>query len=825
MRVDPGGADLGRSPLNRTRNRLGNFAGRVIEFPPRRPNAAALVVYMIVICGIYWSVLDGSRSLITNGPWSRPLFVIDPAAGGLITAPMTRLAAASWIHLHLPIVDPFQAYGVPLLANQGVPVYPPQVLAHLLFPGNYSVWLVANLVALAFGVYLLARSFGQSFFGALAAGFLASLAGVAPPNVNTSMLNPLAVLPFVLLAVRHALDPASEHRRAAMLGLATSVAFLCLSGFQEVLPLMAIVIVVYTAALVVHLGTWRARPLLIAWSAVAGTAGVLIGSVGILPTLFAVGTGVNTAGLYTSHFPDFWLSTLTLPTITGHAVNAGPLNLGPPMNVLGTPLLVVVVVLASIIACRRLGAGTRWYVLPSVIFVVFGVLAYADVGHVLQLMDVPLFDRIDSNRFLQFAWWIPLCLLLGTVLSNVRMLKWRDALLALLGAAAFDEYFFVRFRQALAAKHIASGPPVSHAPLIAAAVVVAFLVAALSARWVGLRAAGLLMAAVVLGSTIYDLPTNFAPAPDGHAVATVRLPSGGGSPRAQLVLFGDAIRQLPTEQYSIQLYGPIVPRAYRALLGGLFSLTETGGLGPLYPAAPTLFRLDWTPRSFSVLRSLGVNVLVLPAPLPTFRGVSMPACRMPGARSAICYLGKVPDPVRVVGNAPSTEYVYRISGADPLVQPTATPIAVPSNVVANRRFARSLSIAEATIPSRAYVVASERSLRPARGVRGVSRQATSEQVSVVLQCRAAGIAVLRESYEQGMHALVDGQRTTALPVDGGLWTAVEIPSGRSRVVLDYVTTADLMEFLLEAAGLTVLIVMWAAVAVSTRQKRRGHKAA
>lgn len=788
----------------------------------RHPHVGALGLFSFVIVAVYWSVLAGARSLITNGPWTQPLFVVDPSAGGYITAPLTRITAISWLHLRLPVVDPFQGFGIPLLANQGVPVYPPQVLTHLAFPGNYSVWLVMNLVVLAFGVYLLARAFGQRWAGAVAAGFLAALAGVAPPNANMSMLNPLAVLPFVLVAVRYAVDPDSEHPRAGLLGVATSVAFLCLSGFQEVLPLFAVVIVVYTVALLVHYRTFQVRPGRLATMVASAVAGVVIGSIGLLPTLSVVnaGTSVNGTTSHLFHFPAYWLATFTLPTITGRAMLAAPLDLGNGVYVLGTPLLVLVVVLAVILALRRGGAGTRYYVVPSVVMVVVGAFAYADLGHVLSLMGIPLFASIRSNRFVEFAWWIPMCLLLGAVITNARLLRWRDVLVGLVCAAAFDIYFFVRFRQALSAAHVASTLAVAHAPIVAAGVVVVFLGALVATRWLGTRTAGLLMVAIVLASCLYDLPTNFSTRAHGSAVASVAIPGFHGTSGQQLVYFGT--RQQPTEQHSVQIYGPIVPTAYRDAVGGLFSATQTtNGNGPLWGAAATLADVALTPRAVSVLRSLGVNLLVLRTPLAGPGFTSVPACasELRRGHGLVCYLGTAASPKPYIGNEPATVFMYRVLGASPIVN-RARPVAVTSVAMARDELAARLSDT-ATRPFRtAFVTTDASNLAAARGVRAVSRHATTAAVAVTLRSASRGLVVLKEAYERGMRATVDGRAVPVLPVDGGLWTAVDVGRGLSRVVLDYQSTADDVELGLAAAGLAGLAVLWVALAASTWRRRR-----
>ena len=320
----------------------------------------AFVFLALVICGIYLPVLTGARSLITNSyVHTGPYFVGDPLAGGPITLPLERLASLSWSHLDLPVVDPFQGYGIPLLANQGVPVYFPQLIVHALFPGNYSIWIVLNLIAIAFGSYLLASSFGQSLPGAIAVAMTASLAGVAPPNLNMGMLNPFAVLPFALLSIRYTLDPESSFRKCGLLGTVTSVAMLSLSGFQEVLPLMAFVIIVYAVGLIHHFRTLRRRAGLIVSTAISGGIGMVVGSVGLIPSFVAVrsGAGINPPGSYAAHAPLFWLSTLTIPSLTQRAMVDSPQDLGQTVWTLGSPILLLVLVLSVALVLHHSGEG------------------------------------------------------------------------------------------------------------------------------------------------------------------------------------------------------------------------------------------------------------------------------------------------------------------------------------------------------------------------------------------------------------------------------------------------------------------------------------
>jgi hypothetical protein len=72
-----------------------------------------------------------------------------------------------------------------------------------------------------------------------------------------------------------------------------------------------------------------------------------------------------------------------------------------------------------------------------------------------------------------------------------------------------------------------------------------------------------------------------------------------------------------------------------------------------------------------------------------------------------------------------------------------------------------------------------------------------------------------------MRASVNGNSVQALPVDGGLWTAVSVRRGFSRIDLDYASTADLIEFGVAGVGMAALLMAWLALAaVGIRRKRR-----
>ncbi len=789
-------------------------AGRTAALARRHPHLLALGVLGLTIGALYLPVLVGARSLITDAPLSGgPYFVADPLAGGPITAPLAHLVASAWGHLQLPVNDPFQGYGVSLLANQGTPVYPPEILAHLLVPGHYSDWNVANLVLLAFGAYLLARSLGQRWLAAVPVGLVAALAGPAPPNVNLSMLDPLALTPFLLLALRHALDPASRHRRVGLLGVATSVTLLALSGFPEVLPLLAVTVAVYAAAMCHHFATLRRRPGLVVATAGAGLCGLVAGGVGLWPTLAQLGGGatVNPPDGYLTHVPAWWLATLTVPSVAGPGLTGQPADLGLTVWTLGTPLLVVVLVLSVAVMARRGGRPTRWYGVPSAVLTLLGVLAYADAGHLLVLLHLPVFEDIFSVRFVQFAWWLPWCLLLGLVVSGARALRAVDVLAALAVGVAVDLPAVAGLRHALAAHHLgAAAERTAGATALALVLGAAFCAALLAARRWGDRWAAGLAAVVVLGSCAWYLPTAFFPAGADGAPASLRVHGP-----STLAFFGAAA--LPWRFPSVQVWGPIDPVPYHDTVSRLFPAAETvDGLGVLNQSAPAMGFVAPGPTAVSALRYLGVDTVVSPTPLTAPGGAALPSCGPPAPApgpAGLCDLG----PGTVAGGpTAATVHAYRVEGAAPLVVPVRRLATVPTDAAGRRRSTGALTPAGG--PPVAYVTG-RAPAAPAAGVRGLGWSATTESVTVRVTAAAPGVAVLRAAHVPGMTATVDGRAVPATAVDGGLWTAVPVPAGRATVVLDYVTGAERVEFAVAFAGLVALGAAWLWLAARSLRRR------
>jgi hypothetical protein len=451
--------------------------------------------------------------------------------------------------------------------------------------------------------------------------------------------------------------------------------------------------------------------------------------------------------------------------------------------------------------------------------VVYGVLGYANVLHVLELFDVPVLNSILTIRLLQFMWWIPWCLLLGAVISNVRLLRWYDAATALVITGLVDLLLVVKFRNTLQTHHLAQYLNVTkHATIKAAIIAFVFVGAVALWRWVGAGIATAAMAGVVLGSCLYYLPINFFSPVGETTPSAMRIPYGDQQSDGLVYLNG--AYTLPTTTYAVQVWGPIMPWPYQATLLTLFPNDQSGGFSPLFDGVPTFGLVKPTPRLVSLLRSMGVDAMVTSTALDPATFGAVAECGAPasaGGAQGICLLG----PTEFVGGPTAPPGIaYAVLGASPLVQVGARPVAVPDNTTGLNSFLSKLSTTATSLPDEAYVTSSHRRLTGASGVLGLSRQADTQTVTITLTAKTPGIVVLRAAHAGGMTAAVNGKEAPALPVDGGLWTAVRVGPGRSVVVLHYATTAILAEFALGAVGLALLLVAWLVLAAMSARGRR-----
>ena len=221
----------------------------------------------------------------------------------------------------LPLWDPLEFAGVPLLANSQLgALYPPSLL-YLLGPVSriYAILAVAHVWWLAVGCYLLGRvSLGLSRPGATFAAVAIAFSGFVGGMVgHLNQVESLAWLPFAVLLVEREVARASW--RYALVAALPFAACL-LAGHSQVLYFTGL-LAGFAGGLRI-LQTWS-RPSEVVTNvgrlAVGPALGALLGAAQLLPTLELTGLSIRSSGLDFADasafsLPPTYLLTALLPT-------------------------------------------------------------------------------------------------------------------------------------------------------------------------------------------------------------------------------------------------------------------------------------------------------------------------------------------------------------------------------------------------------------------------------------------------------------------------------------------------------------------------------
>lgn len=174
-------------------------------------------------------------------PWNGPVPTLPwdvlQADAVLQFAPWRSMVFEAWSRGELPLWNPYQLMGTPLLANsQSAGFYPPHILMGVLrvpvYPAiTFLAWL--HLFWAGMGVYALVRRLGGLRVGGVVAGVSFSLsafmlAWTPLPSVTTTV----SWIPWVLAAVVYLFSPDSK-TRLAIIGLALSLGMMLLGGHLQ----------------------------------------------------------------------------------------------------------------------------------------------------------------------------------------------------------------------------------------------------------------------------------------------------------------------------------------------------------------------------------------------------------------------------------------------------------------------------------------------------------------------------------------------------------------------------------------------------------------
>ncbi|KJF16369.1 hypothetical protein AXFE_27730 [Acidithrix ferrooxidans] len=418
----------------------------------------------------YWPVIVGTKSLITNTNWPQgPAFVGDPTAGGPITQPMERAVTHAWAHLHLPLILPYQGYGLNLAGNQGSPWFFPEILIHLLFPSNPSLWLILCLNLCAIGTYLLCREFDLGRLPSALGALLVCMSGPIVSNLNLDMFNPFMDSLFLVLAISRVIRARGNRRVGWLLILAFLVSQLFLSGFDEVVPLLAIMIFFFMIALLTKNGYKLRHSMGLVTAIIISCILGLVGSAIATASLYgAISTSaaLQSPNGWKHHSPISWLVTLVDPWFFGKGVIGGIYQGTFAEWAWGNPILWSLAALGTVAIIKDLVLSRGKYQLWHRIilgFALFGFLADFNFAYVDALFSLPILRLIALPRFLPFMWWLPLVALAAigfeAIRSATQLVRVCGFIFPLLFYVALDLFIHVQGSRAF---------PVLTAPVVAA---------------------------------------------------------------------------------------------------------------------------------------------------------------------------------------------------------------------------------------------------------------------------------------------------------------------------------------------------------------------
>ncbi len=604
---------------------------------------ASLFLLAAVIISVYYPIILRRASVMTDtSRWPYgALFVGDPAAGGQITYYKELAVAQAWSHLHLPLWLPTEGYGITLAGNQAAPWFLPEIVMHLLFPGNFSLWNVSCVFLAAAGAYVLARHLGMGRLAAIASGLIYGLSGPMVANLNLDMINPIAVTPFAIVAALRLVESRSDRRYLVLWWALTALAVsqLFLSGFAEVLPLemalIGLLVLVRTAYLA--RSRWEFIRLTARWvgAAILGLVGSLIASVSlILPlSMYKV---FQPAGAELAAEPKYWWLTLIDPWAFGRSLAGGPFEASNTVWTPGNPLIYMFVA-AAVLGLLRVPRGwSRAWRIAMIALVAFGLLGFANILGVLNVLRIPPLDLIYSPRFLPFLWWLPAALMTGAGLEAVARSGRRVAAGALavtiVAAAILVSDVFVKggaIFPAIDSKNLASTIR-SNLPVGIVFVIGAVIVVTAPRRWRSI--AGLLGVASLV---LLLVPRNFFPVSQAPqqlgSVAKIIRNAGLGhglsfSPGDYTVPSGLIGSAIP----SIQAFDVFFPKGYSDTIAHYFGQgNPMSTTSPLYPAAPSMMNVPVNGSTVPLLRRVGVETVVVPFQLNAGNMTSVSVLREP----------------------------------------------------------------------------------------------------------------------------------------------------------------------------------------------------
>jgi hypothetical protein len=545
-----------------------------------------------------------------------PYFVGDPIGGGLEVLPKLIAVTQSWSHGHLPIWYPYEGYGFTLAGNQAAPWFFPEILTHLMFRTNLSMWPIVGMYLSAIGVYLLLRQLGRSYVASVVGAVLAILSGPMIANINMEIINPLVVAPYLAITLVK-LASVSGSRRLIWLTLyALALSQLLLSGFAEVVPYISL------SSLLIALSRLdlrrenhpKLRRLLVGLALATAVAlcASIVATYELLSTLHSY-SAYQSPLSYLSWAPPSWLTTLIDPTLFGSTLTAA----GQTVWLFGNPFLWPLSAGAIRFAFHKSSTTLdRRSIAVLAGLTLFGLLGFVNAAHILNIFALPYLRDITNVRFLGFLWWLPLCILSSygiDALGHLRPTAYLATGLAVIAIVVTER--IVAHPSSAPTTHLTETFTV-----VASMMTIGTLIILLGPRTTSLRPYGIGL--LTLCTLELFIPRYLAPArqlynqplPLKQILATHGIQS-------TILDSTNNIFVSPTLAdhglSTIQEYDPFLARGLGRTLTYYFGHEDVRSpSSPIYPLAPALYNLIATPLHLDELATIGVGAVITPGTLP-----------------------------------------------------------------------------------------------------------------------------------------------------------------------------------------------------------------
>jgi hypothetical protein len=247
---------------------------RFLEIVKAHENTRAFLLYLIVLSALYAPVVFTGKSLLPplyqphgvvegwpygyDGRIPANTFNVDTATPAYYEWPTNKLVGDIFRSGSLPLWNPYQAAGTPLLADYSTRAFfPYQILEDLSPVWTWDFFILGRLLVAGFFSYLFLRSIGLSFSPSFLGGIFYMFSGTFVWFINLEQMTNVAMMVPVLLYCTELMAQEGSGRRIAILGLA--IALVILGGQPEVSLYILLLGFSYFIFRVIHL--YRGRPI------------------------------------------------------------------------------------------------------------------------------------------------------------------------------------------------------------------------------------------------------------------------------------------------------------------------------------------------------------------------------------------------------------------------------------------------------------------------------------------------------------------------------------------------------------------------------------